>query len=80
MTYTLENALMAQGDLGTRSIAIINKAVLNGDYQHGKDPIVDIIVDAHMSNMPSDIGGMISDISYAISELSRVKKYLESLG
>ncbi len=70
--------LLATQDMGKKGIDQICDAVLSNTFDYSKDPLTGIIVNAFESNDYSDYESMVTDLSYAINQLSKAKAAIEA--
>jgi hypothetical protein len=73
---TLLQTLQSQ-DMSKEQAKSYADAVDNGEDISEKDPIAAIIVNSFKNNEGEDATGIISDLDYAISQLTRAKNTIE---
>lgn len=80
-TPSLLDILVSQGDLPEKTANEQIDQSSQGTFDAGEDPISAIIINAHKActqeNGDVDFNEMTVDLSYAISQLTRAKQFIE---
>lgn len=72
LVMALENILKTQ-DLGQQGIDKVIDSIIDNNYQFGKDHVTDIIV-AAFDDGAREVDDIVTDLDYAINQLSRARK------
>lgn len=75
---TLEQVLATQ-DMGKIGIDKICDAVMEDSFDYEKDPLTGYIIKVFVDNDYINYESMVTDLNYAINQLTRAKKEIESV-